>query len=180
MKVNGCIRLTDKSLVAIARECHQLLEVDIADLAQCTSAAVHALLLNSVMLRELRVTRNSFLDSDGFPDLPALLEMDDRDSELAAIRAPAFATTHDPTLGTSRGLLRMLMPRSDQLTQLRTIDLTDCREFTDTGLANLISSAPRIRALTLAKCVMLSDEGLKHIAKLGRCLHHLHIAHVSL
>jgi F-box and leucine-rich repeat protein GRR1 len=137
-------------------------------------------LLNSTQLRELKVTRNSFLDGDGFPDLPALLDMDDRDSELAAIRAPTFATTHDTELGTAGGLLRMIMPRADQLTQLRTIDLTDCREFTDTGLANLISSAPKIRALTLAKCVSLSDEGLKHIAQLGRCLHHLHLAHVSL
>ena len=156
-----------------------LVEVDIADLAQATSATVYALLLNTTQLRELKVTRNQFIDSEGFPDLPLLTDMDDRDSELAARRYPVHATTkdHDPE---STATPRMLMPPSDQLTQLRTIDLTDCPNFTDAGLANLISSAPRIRALTLAKCVQLTDEGLKHVAQLGGYLHHLHIAHVSL
>jgi F-box and leucine-rich repeat protein GRR1 len=105
--------------------------------------------------------------------------MDDRDSELAARRSPVYATTqdHDPE---STATPRMLMPKTDQLTQLRTVDLTDCPNLTDTGLASLISSAPKIRALTLAKCVQLTDTGLKHIADLGGYLHHLHIAHVAL
>jgi F-box and leucine-rich repeat protein GRR1 len=131
-------------------------------------------------LRDLKVTRNQFITSDGFPNLPALLDMDDRDSEIAASHAQPFATNHDHRLQPDKSIpLRMLMPRGDQLAQLRVVDLTDCPNFTDTGLINLIASAPRIRALTLAKCVKLTDFGLKHIATLGRNLHHLHIAHCS-
>lgn len=99
------------------------------------------------------------------------------DSELAAIRAPNFAVTpnEDPR---STVPLRMLMPKSSVLSQLKVVDLTDCPNFGDVGLQNLVESAPRIRALTLAKCGNLSIVGLEHIASLGKNLHHLHLAHV--
>ena len=69
------------------------------------------------------------------------------------------------------------MPRLDCL---KVVDLTNCTNFGDEGLRNLVDSAPKLRFLTLAKCALLTDEGVKHIAKLGKYLHHLHIAHVKL
>lgn len=164
--------------MAIARNCPLLLEVDLAGLPQATSATVYAVFLNLTQLRELKFSNNPFITDEGFPNLPALTAMHQIDSELAAIRAPKFSTTRDLD-PTSTDPPRMLMPKDDCLSQLKVVDLTDCPNFGDLGLENLIDSAPRIRALTLAKCVSLTDVGLQHIAKLGRNLQHLHLAHVA-
>jgi F-box and leucine-rich repeat protein GRR1 len=178
LKASKCIRLTDKSLVEIARNCPSLLEVDFAGLGQATSATVYAIFLNLSQLREFKFSHNPFITDAGFPNLPALTAMHQIDSELAAIRAPKYTTTRDLD-PTSSDPPRMLMPKEDCLSQLKVVDLTDCPGFGDQGLENLIASAPCIRALTLAKCAALTDTGLQHIAKLGRNLQHLHLAHVA-
>jgi F-box and leucine-rich repeat protein GRR1 len=153
--------------------------VDFAGLGQATSATVYAIFLNLTELREFKFSQNPFITNDAFPNLPALAAMHQIDSELAAIRAPKYATTVDLD-PTSRETPRMLMPKEDCLSLLRVVDLTDCPNFGDLGLENLVESAPRIRQLTLAKCTALTDAGLQHIAKFGRNLHHLHLAHVAL
>lgn len=180
LKVNGCLRLSDESLTAIARSCHLLLEVDLAELPQLTSATIHALLLNSTELRELKVPQNTFITSDAFPNVPDLYHMSEPESETQAVHSPTFSTTaNDPTLS-AMGPLRMLRPRISRLECLKVVDLTNCTNFGDEGLKNLVESAPKLRVLTLAKCALLTDEGVKHIAKLGKYLHHLHLAHVKL
>lgn len=180
IKINGCLRLSDESLTAIARSCPLLLEVDLAGLPQLTSATIHALLLNAPELRELKVPQNTFITSDAFPNVPDLYHMSEPESETRAIHSPTFTTTAvDPTLSTT-GPLRMLRPVVPRLDCLKVVDLTNCTAFGDDGLKNLVDSAPKLRFLTLAKCALLTDDGVKHIAKLGKYLHHLHIAHVKL
>lgn len=179
LKVNGCLRLSDESLVAVARSCPLLLEVDCAELPLLTSATIYAFLLNSTEIRELKAAQNTFIDSDAFPNLPDLFHMTEAESQSMAIHARVYATTADfePL---SPGPLRMLRPSAPRLDSLKVVDLTNCSNFGDRGLKNLVESAPRLRLLTLAKCGQLSDEGVKHIGQLGKYLHHLHLAHLSL
>jgi F-box and leucine-rich repeat protein GRR1 len=62
---------------------------------------------------------------------------------------------------------------------LRTLDLTSCSLITDEAVEAIVSNAPKIRSLILAKCTGLSDASLASICGLGRSLHQLHMGHVS-
>lgn len=106
--------------------------------------------------------------------------MSEPESETRAIHSPTFTTTAVDLTHSNTGPLRMLRPKLPRLDCLKVVDLTNCTNFGDEGLKNLVESAPKLRFLTLAKCALLTDEGVKHIAKLGKYLHHLHIAHVKL
>lgn len=73
----------------------------------------------------------------------------------------------------------LLRPVTSVLEHLRMLDLTGCSGLTDIGVENIVTNAPRLRTFTLAKCPLLTDASLVSIAKLGKHLHYLHLAHLS-
>ncbi len=79
---------------------------------------------------------------------------------------------HPPIVST------LTKPVSASFEYLRTIDFTGCSALTDLAVENTVTNAPKLRSLTLAKCPLLTDLSLASISKLGKHLHHLHLAHL--
>ncbi len=174
VKLGGCHRLTDYSLVLLAQSCPLLLEIDLAQVPQLSNATLHAIFLNAFHLRELRLNGNPNLTDDGFPNLPALLEMSADEAERAAAWYPWYAVTEDPM---GKPIVRR--PMSDVFEHLRLVDLTGCAGLGDVAVDNLVTNAPKLRNLTLAKCVRLTDAAVGSIGRLEKHLHYLHLGHVS-
>lgn len=70
------------------------------------------------------------------------------------------------------------LPTPHIFDHLRILDLTSCSLLTDSAVAGLVASVPRIRNLILAKCNKLTDDAVYSISKLGKGLHFLHLGHV--
>lgn len=129
--------------------------------------------LHSVYLRELRLTGNETITAAGFPALE-LLPTDYVDV------SGSRGASNDPEHGNSLiSETCRRAPKVHSFAYLRTVDLTGCTGITDEAIALIISAAPKIRALTLAKCIHLTDAALENVAKLGKQLHYLHAAHLS-
>jgi F-box and leucine-rich repeat protein GRR1 len=201
MKLAGCHRITDDSLIPLVRSCPVMLELDIASVPQLRSTSIYGMWLNTIHLRELKMGKNLNINSDAFPDLPFLYgEMTD---DLVDSSNPAWvsylerqagdaesgrrnrASTVDSYIdrsrdtGTPRIDINHLRPLAPTFDLLRVIDLTGCTELNDLALVNLVNSAPKLRNLTLAKCGKLTDVAMEAIAKLGKQLHYLHLGHVE-
>ena len=161
--------MTDGSLVPLARSCPLLLEIDLAHVPQLSNATLHAIFLNAAHLRELRLNGNLNLSNDGVPDLPALVDMSEDEAERAASSYPWYAVD-----GTT-----LRRPIADAFEHLRLVDLTGCGGLGDVAIDHLVTNAPKLRNLTLAKCVGLTDTAVESIARLGKHLHYLHLGHVS-
>jgi F-box and leucine-rich repeat protein GRR1 len=130
---------------------------------------------HSAYLRELRLTGNENITAEGFPSLSSFIENGDgaEDGE----EHTNVSNASDPSREIR--LLCHRAPRADSLTYLRTVDLTGCSGITDEAIASMVAAAPKIRALTLAKCVLLTDAAIESVAKLGKQLHYLHAAHLN-
>jgi F-box and leucine-rich repeat protein GRR1 len=206
MKLAGCHRLTDDSIISLVQSCPLILELDIASVPQLRDTSIYAMWLNSIHLRELKLGKNDNFTSGAIPDLPTLyyepndsllhysnplwIKHLERNNHYAALLSPAISRNRAMTVDSyinikrereSRGVvdIQMLRPLAPTFDHLRIVDLTACSEFDDQTLINLIKSAPKLRNLTLAKCVRLTDLGMEHVAKLGKQLHYLHLGHVD-
>lgn len=170
IKIAECIKLSDEAVTAIAHHCPLVLEFDLQNLPGMTDKSMREVWLHSVYLRELRLTGNETITAAGFPSLdqsPAP-EVDDR--QVLEYDEPHSRKFSD----TCR-----LAPKVESFAYLRTVDLTGCTGITDEAIASIISAAPKIRALTLAKCIHLTDLALESVAKLGKQLHYFHAAHLN-
>ena len=170
IKIAECIKLSDEAVTAIAHHCPLVLEFDLQNLPGMTDKSMREVWLHSVYVRELRVTGNETITAAGFPSLdqsPAP-EVDDRQElEYDEPHSRKFSDTC------------RLAPKVESFAYLRTVDLTGCTGITDEAIASIISAAPKIRALTLAKCIHLTDLALESVAKLGKQLHYFHAAHLN-
>jgi F-box and leucine-rich repeat protein GRR1 len=88
MKVAGCHRLTDDSLIHLVRLCPLILELDLAGVPQLRDTSIYAMWLNSIHLRELKLGKIANLTSDAFPDLPLLYS--EQDDEVLSLSNPGW------------------------------------------------------------------------------------------
>lgn len=217
MKLAGCHRITDESIINLVRQCPLILELDIASVPQLRDTSIYAMWLHTIHLRELKLGKNDNFTSGGIPDLPLLyyepnesiiyhsssnwISYIERERQLSSPSSPSIlvrtpsarsrALTVDSYIDRDRdrltttttmatkidiGKLRPVAPIFDFL---RIVDFTGCSLLDDQALWNLVKSAPKLRNLTLAKCVMLTDGGMEAIARLGKGLHYLHLGHVE-
>lgn len=210
MKLAGCHRLTDESIIQLVRSCPLILELDIASVPQLRDTSIYAMWLNSIHLRELKLGKNDNFTSGSIPDLPTLyyepndsithysnplwINYLERNNYYAPLMSPTITTRNraltvdsyikrdrDRTESQSRGVvdINLLRPLASTFDHLRIVDLTGCANLDDQALINLVKSAPKLRNLTLAKCVKLTDLGMEAIARLGKGLHYLHLGHVD-
>jgi F-box and leucine-rich repeat protein GRR1 len=77
IKLEGCHRLTDTSLIALARSCPLLLEMDLAQVQQLSNATVYGIFLNTTHLRELKLNGHNYLTDSAFPNLADLRDASD-------------------------------------------------------------------------------------------------------
>lgn len=186
IKLMGCIRLTDRSIVALTRSCPLLLELDLAHVPQLSMDTTTSIFFNSANLRELRMNDNQNLAQNAVPDLD-LAAAADEDGLYDIIGAypwyfldvpspKAMWRTSSRPKGVSLGQIR---PFCKSFEQLRVVDLTSCLGLGDDSVEHLVNNAPQLRNLTLAKCSNLTDASIDSITRLGKHLHHLHLGHVS-
>lgn len=181
--------MTDVSLVAIARRCPLLLEVDLVDVAQITSIGIRELWLYAAHLRELRLSACTLIADEGFPFLvpqpsnsrygphhpPQTMFIEPSEGGEGSASSAVIAPTESWNTP-----IPLPPPNWDRpFEHLRILDLTSCALLTDRAVEAIISNAPRIRALVLAKCPNLTDESIYSICRLGRSLHQFHMGHAS-
>ena len=176
-----------------------LLEIELADVAQLTNAAMYAIVLCCPALRELKLKGNTLITDSGFPSLPATANLTDEELQNRAkafpindsfpeiesstpIEPEAIEAYRKPTMPsrTSLGAAGLFRPLALELECLRVVDLTSCTQINDAALDGLVASAPRLRSLTLNKCSELTDAALESVGRLGKNLHHLHLGHCNL
>lgn len=203
IKLVKCSAVTDTSIVALARSCPLLLEVDLIDVALITAAGVRELWLFSSNLRELRLSNCFNVTDEGFPYLfppttgkaaqstfnmtrpmfpPASLRPSASEATTAASSAYSSPNPSSVPDLLDGGPSATLVPPPNWMRAfeyLRILDLTSCVPLTDQAVDAIVTNAPRIRSLVLAKCVNLTDESLLSICRLGRSLHQLHMGHVA-
>lgn len=204
IKLVKCDLITDVSIIALARSCPLLLEVDLVDVPQITSVASRELWLYSSHLRELRLSSCALLTDEGFPFLfptatqshpvtslaPPILSRPGSSSLLlppssgnsSSASTPYHTPLHSNAPSPEPTLAQTLPPPPNWMRQfehLRILDLTSCAQITDQAVDAIISNAPKIRSLVLAKCIALTDDSLASICRLGRSLHQLHMGHVA-
>lgn len=186
IKLVKCDLITDTSIITLARLCPLLLEVDLVEVPKITSAACRELWLFSSHLREFRLSSCSLVDDEGFPFLSprnnnvhppsytplALIAGRDPGQDAAtaltiattATTGSLASTTEDAQSAFESLPATMPVPPPNWMRafdHLRTLDLTSCSLLTDEAVEAIVSNAPKIRSLILAKCTSLTDSTLR-------------------
>lgn len=165
IKLSGLELITDHAVSALAVSCPVLLEIDLNCCERTSDASVRELWTHSVHMREFRFSHCPALSDQGFP--------------APAKEIPPAGPNPFPN-GASLAIpqyppLKLRCP----FDHLRMVDLTACPNLTDDAIEGIVTNAPKIRNLVLAKCVALTDAAVESICKLGRNLHYLHLGHAS-
>lgn len=173
-------RLTDESVVAIAENCPQILEIDLAGCHSISSASVTALLSNLPHLRELRLAHCVGIDSHAFTDLKPgqkfdalrildLTACDGIGDEALARLVPAAPRMRNLVLAKCRFLTDQAVRAICLLSKnLHYIHLGHCQHLTDNAVIELVQQCNRIRYIDLACCSRLTDQSVRHLAKLPK------------
>lgn len=193
LNVSQCSRLTDKSIQAVAENCHNLRRVlsllvmltklKLSGCGLITDAPLTILAQNARYLLELDLT-NCISVAGSFLPVPTA----SKSNNLLSRRISTESFTPNKTLPVLRELrlggcasiqTNSFVPRfaSQEWASLRILDLTQCTRLQDTDLATIIAHAPRIRNLVLYKCISLTDRGILSLVSLGKYLHYLHLGH---
>lgn len=191
MKLHGCHRLTDRSTIALVRNCPLLSELDIMAIPQLSNDTTIAVFLNAAYLRDFKMKEakdHEKLDYRAIPNLWELSRMEDEQlldtlgsypwylSGSSAPKAQALSQRKSLPPNVDATLLR---PVRLTLDVLRVVDFTSCSGLSDVSVENLVCNAPQLRSLTLTKCDNLTDASLDSISRLGKYIHYLHLGHVN-
>ncbi|KAF5333408.1 hypothetical protein D9611_002635 [Ephemerocybe angulata] len=161
VKLSGLETATDEGVSAIVKGCPLLLEIDLNQCSLITDVSVRNIWLYSVHMRELRLSQCTNLTDLAFPAPPRL--------DLNGEPTNPFPQQDNADLPP------LYINRTCE--QLRMLDLTACALITDDAVEGIISRAPKIRNLVLSKCALLTDRSVEAICQLGRNLHYLHLGH---
>ncbi|KAK4982228.1 SCF ubiquitin ligase complex subunit, partial [Elasticomyces elasticus] len=165
LNVTNCRKLTDASMIAIARNCRHLKRLKFNHCILLSPDTIHTIAASLPHLLELDLHAMPLLSSDA---ITALLSSTPHLRELRLAHCPllsdnAFLSLH----------------HSFASETLRILDLTDCSDLGDAGVARIVSTCPRLRNLILAKCRALTDRAVFAISRLGKNLHYIHLGHCS-
>ncbi|KAJ9110655.1 hypothetical protein QFC19_001484 [Naganishia cerealis] len=176
IKLAECNKLTDRSIIALAHHCPLILEFDLQNLPGMTDKSMREIWMHSTYLREFRLTGNESITDAGFP---SLTKLPGNGWNHATGVAQPEETAETSSVPRKIDTACREAPKVESFAYLRTVDLTGCTGITDEAIASIIAAAPKIRALTLAKCIHLTDASIESVAKLGKQLHYLHAAHLN-
>lgn len=180
MKLNDCNQITDATVLALAQNCPQLLEIDFHRCHQITDDSVTHLLSNLKYLRELRLAYCDLLSDEAFLHLPgnkifeSLRILDLTDCGLITDDAVDKIVKIAPRL---RNLIlakcRNITDRAvNSITRLgknlHNLHLGHCSHITDRAVRELVSTCTRIRYIDLACCLRLTDASVCQLALLPK------------
>jgi len=174
------MQLTDRSIIAFATHCRQLLEIDLHECKQIEDDAVTALISEGPQLRELRlahcvrITDNAFLNLPGDMTFESLRILDLTDcGELGDYGVQKIVTAaprlRNLVLAKCRQISdRAVMAITKLGKNLHYIHLGHCAKITDAGVQQLVRHCNRIRYIDLACCTNLTDASVTQLATLPK------------
>jgi F-box and leucine-rich repeat protein GRR1 len=165
LNITNCKHITNDVLEQVAEKCRHLKRLKFNGCEQITDQAVIAFARNCRQLLEIDLAECRRLDDDA---VTALLSEGMHLRELRLARCMRI---------TDNAFLNL--PYGATYDSLRILDLTDCVELQDAGIARIIDAAPRLRNLVLAKCRQITDRAILSITKLGKNLHYIHLGHCA-
>ena len=157
-----------------------ILEIDLHNCKQISSASVTALLARLPSLRELRLAHCSRIGDAAFLDLPATMVFDSlRILDLTACDMVGDEAIQRIIPATPR-LRNLVLAKCRQITDqsikavatlgknLHYIHLGHCTNLTDQGVMDLVRACNRIRYIDLACCNRLTDRSVQDLAQLPK------------
>ena len=180
LKFNGCLQITDKAILAIAENCHHLLEIDVHDCKVLEDESITALIREGRHLRELRLAHCSRITDTAFLRLPPnamyeslrILDLTDcgeiQDSGIQKI-VTAAPRLRNLVLAKCRQLTDRAVQAITRLGKnLHYIHLGHCSRITDAGVQQLVKFCNRIRYIDLACCQRLTDTSVHQLSTLPK------------
>lgn len=193
INLNGCDRLTDKGLHAIAKSCPELRHLEIQGCANVTNTALFEVVSYCVNLEYLDVTgcpcvtcirlTDKLLAQATAPHLRQIylryLDMTD----CTALDDPGLTTISTYCTQLQYLFLRRCVRIGDQgvqalcnnCTNLRELSVSDCKRLTDYGASEISKLSENLRYLSVAKCDKVSDVAIIQIARGCRKLRYLNV-----
>ncbi|KAG8802032.1 SCF ubiquitin ligase complex subunit, partial [Serendipita sp. 399] len=196
VNLEGCKKITDVGVIALADNCRLLRRIKLCELESVTNASVSRLARNCPLLIEMDLTACTGVGEAAIRDVWSHC------SHLRELRLAGCQNVGDPAFpasqriaGTAQAKAEGLRPSEDlyaklvmpvlpplllrtPLVHLRQLDLMSLR-ITDEAISGIVSNAPRLRNLVLAKCSLLTDAAVQSISELGRHLQILHLGHAA-
>ncbi|WAR06477.1 FBXL7-like protein [Mya arenaria] len=168
INLNGCEKLTDKGLHAIAKSCPELRHLEIQGCANVTNAALFEVVSYCVNLE--------YLDVTGCPCVTCIRLTD---KLLAQATAPHLRQIYlryldltDCSALDDAGLVTV----SSYCTQLQYLFLRRCVRIGDQGVEAVCNNCSNLRELSVSDCKRLTDYGASEISKLSENLRYLSVA----
>jgi F-box and leucine-rich repeat protein GRR1 len=191
LDVTGLESITDASMHAVAENCIRLQGLNVTNCRHISDDALEAVAQRCRHVKRLKFNGCSQLTDKTFlafaMSCPQILEIDchacgnledisvttliDQGRHLRELRLAHCTRITDQAF--------LNLPSDSIFESLRILDLTECFELQDAGVAKIIQAAPRLRNLCLAKCRNLTDRAVMSITKLGKNLHYIHLGHCS-
>ncbi|XP_018566549.1 F-box/LRR-repeat protein 7-like [Anoplophora glabripennis] len=158
---NGA-KLSDKSLLLLARRCPELTHLQLQGCSNITNHALSEVVTRCNNLQHLDVTgcvKISCININAGPEPPRRLQLQYLDlTDCVAVQDSG---------------LRIIVQNCPQLAYLY---LRRCVQITDAGLKFVPSFCSGLRELSVSDCSNLTDFGLYELAKLGATLRYLSVA----
>ncbi|XP_054752126.2 F-box/LRR-repeat protein 7-like [Lytechinus pictus] len=182
--LNGCHRLSDKTLELIAHRCPELLHVELMGCHLISNAAIFQIVSRCPNLDYLDISGCKQVDCMNLPVEPAtsdpkdflkqrinLRHLDMSDCSLLDDNGLRTIATNCPTLVNL--YLRRCIGVTDigvqyvttQCLMLKEVSLSDCPRVTDCAMRELAKLEYHLRYLSVAKCELVTDMGVYAIAK---------------
>lgn len=172
--------MTDPAILALARNCHNILEIDLHQCHKIENEPVTALLTQGRTLRELRLAGCELVSDGAFLSLPpqkvydhlrildltSCLMLTDRAVERIIEVAPRLRNL---VLAKCRNITDVAVNAISRLGKfLHYVHLGHCGQITDTAVIKLVKSCNRIRYIDLGCCTHLTDASVKQLATLPK------------
>ncbi|CAG8546464.1 7239_t:CDS:2 [Paraglomus occultum] len=173
----GCIHVTDESIIVLAENCPYLLELDLTECNQITDKSIQLVLENCNQLRELRLGGCVKLTDDAFTKtMPSCF---DQLRILDLTNCNLLTDVSIQTITSSASKLRVLiLAKCSLITDkgvysianigkyLHYLHLGHCSRITDYSITHLTRHCTRLRYLDLARCTQLTDVSVFDMAHL--------------
>ncbi|GAB6022872.1 hypothetical protein CHUAL_006969 [Chamberlinius hualienensis] len=161
--LSGCIKLTDKGLIAIAQHCPELRHVELKGCQSLTNDGLLELVSNCHNIEYLDLTGCNLINCiDSHRCLSTSSSGGEMDSNRSGINLDSS----------------LLQLPSRQLF-IQYLDLTDCHSLEDPGLKVMVRNCPQLSHLYLRRCIRITDVGMKYVASYCVTLRELSVSDCS-
>lgn len=180
LKLNDCNQITDSAVLAFAKNCPNILEIDLHQCRLIQNPPITALLACGQSLRELRLAGCELIDDGAFLSLPpdrtyehlrildltSCVRLTDRAVERIIEVAPRLRNL---VLSKCRLITDAAVHAISKLGKnLHYVHLGHCGQITDASVKRLVQSCNRIRYIDLGCCTHLTDESVMKLAQLPK------------